>query len=97
MFNCPERNMNVSIVNIYRDTSFQPERKSDSLGINIARYSLSNTSCDYLLKFYVNITSEVNSSYYNNMSFLYYNEIMYLLERYHSLLVLMIVSNGHQN
>ena len=67
MFNCPERNMNASRVNIYRDTSFRPERDSetDSLGINIASYSLSNTSCDYLLKFYVNIMSEVNSSYYN--------------------------------
>ena len=65
MFNCPERNMNVSRVNIYRDTSFRPERQTDSLGINIANYSLSNTSCHYLLKFYVNIMSEVNSSYYN--------------------------------
>ena len=67
MFNCPERDMTASRVNIYRDTSFRPERDSEtvSFGINIARYSLSNTSCDYLLKFYVNIMSEVNSSYYN--------------------------------
>ena len=65
MFNCPERDMNASRVNIYRDTSFRPERQTDSLGINIASYSLSDTSCDYLLKFYVNIMSEVNSSYYN--------------------------------
>ena len=65
VFNCPERDMNASRVSIYRDTSFRPERQTDSLGINIASYSLSDTSCDYLLKFYVNIMSEVNSSYYN--------------------------------
>ena len=65
VFNCPGRDMNASRVNIYRDTSFRPERQIVSLGINIANYSLSDTSCDYLLKFYVNITSEVNSSYYN--------------------------------
>ena len=66
VFNCPERAMNVSRMNIYRDTSFRPEREDDSLGTNIKTdHSLSNSSCDYLLKFYVSLMSEVNSSYFN--------------------------------
>ena len=66
VFNCPERAMNASRMNIHRDTSFRPEREDDSLGTNItANHSLSNTSCDYLLKFYVSLMSEVNSSYFN--------------------------------
>ena len=66
VFNCPEENMNASIISIHRDTSFRPEREDDLLGTNIkANHSLSNTSCDYLLKFYVSLMPQVNSSYFN--------------------------------
>ena len=66
VFNCPGRHMNASRINIYSDTSFRPERENASLGISIkANHLLSNTSCDYLLKFYVGITPEVTSSYFN--------------------------------
>ena len=86
VFNCPEENVNASIINIYRDTSFRPENENESLGVSIkSDYSLSNTSCDYLLKFYVNIMSEVKSSYYNiefptfnPENFIYVGEVSFL-------------------
>ena len=63
--NCPQRHWNASMINIYSDTSFRPERMNDSLGTNVkADYVLSNTSCDYLVKFYVSF-KPVNSSYFN--------------------------------
>ena len=62
--NCPQRNWNASMINIYSDTSFRPERESESLGILEANYVLSNTSCDYLVKFYVSFMP-VNTSYFN--------------------------------
>ena len=63
--NCPQRHWNVSMINIYSDTSFRPERMNDSLGTNVkADYVLGNTSCDYLVKFYVSF-KPVNSSYFN--------------------------------
>ena len=66
VFNCPQRNMDASRFNIYRDTSFRPNRMNELLGERIKKnHSLSNTSCDYLLKFYVSLMSEVNSSYFN--------------------------------
>ena len=69
VFNCPQRGMNASRINIYRDTSFRPERVNESLGTIIkANHPLSNMSCDYLLKFYVNLP-EVNSSTYLNIEF----------------------------
>ena len=66
VFNCPERrlSMNASRINIYSDTSFRPEREVDSFGTNETSYFLSNTSCDYLVKFYVSFMP-VNSSYFN--------------------------------
>jgi hypothetical protein len=64
IFNCPEWHMNASRINVYSDTSFRPERSNVSLGIDEANYSLSNTSCDYLLKFYVSFVP-INSSYFN--------------------------------
>ena len=69
VFNCPQRGMNASRINIYRDTSFRPERVNESLGTIIkTNHPLSNMSCDYLLKFYVNLP-EVNSSTYLNIEF----------------------------
>ena len=67
VFNCPEGVwMHMQRINIYRDTSFRRERVNDALGVNIkANQVLSNTSCDYLLKFYVSLMPEVNSSYFN--------------------------------
>ena len=64
VFNCPLRHMTASRINIYSDKSFRPERVEASLGTNEVNYSLSNASCDYLVKFYVSFTS-VNSSYFN--------------------------------
>ena len=66
IFNCPNMGMNASRPRIYQDYSFRPEREfNSSLGISIKNHSLSNISCDYLLKFYVNFTSKVNSSHFN--------------------------------
>ena len=72
VFNCPDENMNASRVNVYNDTLFRPERppirgeSTVSLGEIIkANHSLKNTSCDYLLKFYVSFMSEVTSTFFN--------------------------------
>ena len=66
VFNCPDMGMNTSRISIYRDTSFRPERVNESLGTVIkANHPLSNMSCDYLLKFYVSLMPQVNSSYFN--------------------------------
>ena len=62
--NCPRWHWNASRVNIYSDTSFRPERENESLGTMKANYVLSNTSCDYLVKFYVSFMP-VNASYFN--------------------------------
>ena len=64
VFNCPQWHMNASRINIYSDTSFRPERQDESFGTSKINYSLSNTSCDYLVKFYVSFMP-VNSSYFN--------------------------------
>ena len=64
VFNCPQGGMNATRINIYSDTSFRPEREDTSFGSNETNYFLSNTSCDYLVKFYVSFTP-VNSSYFN--------------------------------
>ena len=66
VFNCPQNLMQMNAtVSIYSDTSFRPERANDSLGTNIrANYLLSNTSCEYLVKFYVSFMT-VSSSYFN--------------------------------
>ena len=65
VFNCPERHMSATRINIYSDTSFRPERDNETLGANIANYSLSNSSCEYLLKFYMSTIPKINSSYLN--------------------------------
>lgn len=65
IFNCPKRGMNAMRINIYSDTSFRPKRDSDTLGTNIANYSLTNRSCEYLLKFCMSIIPKINSSYFN--------------------------------
>ena len=62
--NCPQWRMNASRINIYSDASFRPEREDALFGSSISNYSLSNTSCDYLVKFYVSFMP-VNSSYFN--------------------------------
>ena len=85
VFNCPENGVNASRINVYRDTSFRPERQDTSLGIAIkANHSLSNTSCDHLLKFYVSFMS-VNSSYFNiefpgrtSHNYVYVGEVSFL-------------------
>ena len=89
VFNCPEKNMNASGFSIYQDSSFRPERQEASLGDNIiANHSLSNSSCDYLLRFYVSFMSEVKSSYFNirfpnytiieNISYVFVGEVSFL-------------------
>ena len=75
VFNCPERGMNASIFNIYSDISFRPERSNVSLGNEIkANHSLSNYSCEYLLKFYV--SSQSTQSSYFNIEFPNYTEVI---------------------
>ena len=64
VFNCPEGGMSASRINIYSDAIFRPKNVDASLGTNKVNYSLSNTSCDYLVKFCVSFMS-VNSSYFN--------------------------------
>jgi hypothetical protein len=75
IFNCPneesDNNMNASRVKIYSDTQFRPQRQPPGgqvtvpLGEMIIDHFLSNTSCDYLLKFYVSFMSNVTSTFFN--------------------------------
>lgn len=66
VFNCSEMKMDVFRINIYKDNSFRPERKNDTLGVKLdANYSLSNTSCSHLWKVYASFGSKINSSYFN--------------------------------
>ena len=65
MFNCPNKQLNASRVRVYSDAMFRPERDNVTLGERIKDHVLSNTSCDYLLKFYVSFMSNVTTPYFN--------------------------------
>ena len=70
IFNCPNKQMNASRVRVYRDTIFRPQRpplpnKTVPLGDMIKDHVLSNTSCIYLLKFYISFMSNVTTPYFN--------------------------------
>jgi hypothetical protein len=68
VFNCPDKDMNASRVRVYSDTIFLPQRQSSDtvlLGEMIKDYFLSNTSCNYLLKFYVSFMFNVTSTFFN--------------------------------
>ena len=82
VFNCPEMDMNASRLGIYQDNSFRQGRAfgrtDSSLGTDIKPdHSLNNTSCNYLLKFYVSFMP-LNSSYFN-IEFPVLNSINYML------------------
>ena len=66
VFNCHHFRINTPQVNVYFDSSFRPQREVDrsfgTLNINV---SLSNTSCDYLLKFCVQYAGEGSSRFIN--------------------------------
>ena len=91
VFNCPKMNMTASRINIYRDASFRPNKNSTSLGTPIIlNYTLSNTSCNYLLKYYISITSNnITSSYFNiqfpplasdSVNYVFVGEVSFLTE-----------------
>ena len=54
VFNCPEMSINLTMLNVYFDSSFRPDRvQSDNLGNLAAEAQIMNTSCDHLLVFCV--------------------------------------------
>ena len=55
VFNCPEMSINLSMLNVYFDSSFRPDRmQNDDLLSNLAVEALiMNTSCNHLLVFCV--------------------------------------------
>ena len=69
VFNCPLFRINTPQINVYFDSSFRPLREMDrSFGTSNINVSLSNTSCDYLLKFCVKYAN-VESSRFVNLEF----------------------------
>ena len=67
VFNCPELRINTPKAEVYFDTSFRPAREIDrSVGVFDTTVPLSNTSCDYLIKFCIRYsTSAVPSRFVN--------------------------------
>ena len=86
VFNCPERKIYTPSVTVYIDLgSFSPERGGDNLGLEIANMTLSITSCDYLLKFCVQLGGGASPRYFNlvfpyqnNSDFVFLGEVTFL-------------------
>ena len=57
LFNCPERAIYTPVVNVYVDTSFSPEH----LDILKMSQPLSETSCDHLIEFCVDLMEQSRS------------------------------------
>ena len=81
VFNCPEYAIYTPSVNVYIDTSFDPEH----LGSLIFNQSLSETSCDHLIRFCVDFSGAVSVTAFdlefpdqNNSSFVFLAEVTFL-------------------
>ena len=81
VFNCPEHSIHTPVVNVYIDTSFNPER----LGFLKTSQVLSNTSCDHLIRFCVDLNGAVSVTafdlefpYQNNSDFVFLAEVTLL-------------------
>jgi hypothetical protein len=81
VFNCPEHAIYTPIVNVYVDTSFNPEQ----LGIFKASQLLSSTSCDHLIRFCVDLNGAVSVTAFdleflhqNNSDFVFLAEVTFL-------------------
>ena len=54
VFNCPKMSINLSMLNVYFDSSFRPDRvQNDNLGNLAVEAQIMNISCDHLLVFCV--------------------------------------------
>ena len=81
VFNCPEHAIYTPIVNVYIDTSFNPKH----LGRITITKSLSNTSCDHLIRFCVDFQGAVSVTafdlefpYQNGSNFVFLAEVTFL-------------------
>ena len=62
VFNCPGMRINLSLVKVYFDSSFRPDRKDSTLGTFNIESQLMSTSCDRLLIFCVKYRSNTTES-----------------------------------
>ena len=81
VFNCPNEESNMN-VRVYSDTMFRPQRDGQdpvSLGDMIKDHFLSNTSCNYLLKFYVSFNMSNITTTFFNIEFPGFSRVKYVL------------------
>ena len=82
VFNCPEHAIYTPIVNVYIDTTFNPEHLS--IFQVATTKSLSNTSCDHLIRFCIDFQGAVSVTafdlefpYQNGSNFVFLAEVTF--------------------
>ena len=75
VFNCPELWINTPKAEVYIDASYRPERPGPNPGDGILdttpRLTLSNTSCDYLIKFCIRYSADAVPTRFINLALPY--------------------------